>query len=260
MKKNKFLLAFMLVTAFSLAMTGCEQDADDDVVGADAGAGAGDEPSEEIKNLPDFSEEIKNLPDFKGIFVENETEARKLSTVADTKIQGVFSSAIGEITGQIGAGDQTDSYLYEDIDFSAFKSLYQQTMNGEIDSHGIKAEYTFTIPDDITASSKKFKINMKGSIDGTYDGYEIKGNFALTSEVATKYSNEALTIDMKYVYDMSYSVSYRGEGMKVVSNTTMEISETITSLSATGTYSIYDNDGVLRFSYNYPSNYKFQKE
>jgi hypothetical protein len=245
MKKNKFLLALMLAAAFSLAMTGCEQDAGDDV-----GTG-GDEPSEEIKNLPDF----------KGIFVENETEAQKLSKVADTKIQGAFSAAIGEITGRIGTGDQTDLYLYEGIDFSTFKSLNQSTINGEIDSHGIKAGYTVTFSDDTMLFQKtNYSIIMTGTIDGTYDGYEIKGNFATKAEVSTEYSNEALTINMKAVYDISYSVSYKGEGMKVVSNMTVKISGTITSPTTTGTYSIYDNDGVLRFSYSYPHDYEFQKE
>jgi hypothetical protein len=241
MGKNKFWLALMLAAAFiyGLALTGCPQEPEDDDVGGEV------------------SEEIKALPNFTGTFVEDEADALAFSASADAKVHSAISEAMSEITppppastGQIDAGDQYDSNLYNGIDFSNLKSLYQ-TIDGKIDIGGIKAKYTAAFSDD-----DNYTITMTGTIDLSSGGYVIKGEFASTSKIVFEYSNETLTMYMKSDYDLSYSASYEGKGMKVVSNITIESSTTTTaSITATGTYKIYDNDGVLRFNYDYDYKY-----
>jgi hypothetical protein len=183
------------------------------------------------------SQKISNLQSFEGEFVASEQVATTLASGADIQIQQAITAA-----------------LTQGVQASKGVARAVVSQDGHYEYNGIRLDYTVT--GNTSGNTFPFYYDVKElvSIDGTYGGYRIKGNYNLNIH----YNFISQTVSsIKCDYDCWYAVSYGGKGMKVI--TTGEMNIDITSsgsdtLSYDIHYAVYDNNNVRRYNYddNYP--------
>jgi hypothetical protein len=218
LNRNAFVAIPAFVLVLGLVLSGCPNGTTDN---------AGDANSQKASNLQSFE----------GEFVASEQEATILASAADIQIQQAINAALTQgIQASMGAA----------------RAVVSQ--NGYYEYNGIRLDYTVT--GNTTSTTFPFYYDVKElvSIDGTYSGYKIKGNYNLD----IRYGFISQTVSsVKCDYDCWYAVSYNGKGMKVI--TTGEMNVDITSsgsdVSYDMHYAVYDNNNVRRYNYddNYPA-------
>jgi hypothetical protein len=176
------------------------------------------------------SQKVNNLQSFEGEFVASEQEATTLASGADTQIQQAIATALAQ-------GLQANRVI----------PRAAVSENGHYEYNGISLDYTVT--GNTSSSTFPFYYDVKEdvSINGTYAGYKIKGNY----NVNLRYNVTSQTVySIQYDYDCWYAVSYDGKGMKVV--TTGEMNMTSSgSYTYDLHYAIYDNNDISRYNYDY---------
>jgi hypothetical protein len=122
------------------------------------------------------------------------------------------------------------------------------SQNGHYEYLGISVDYT--VSGNTTSDTYPFNYSVAEivTIDGTYGGYRIKGNYNLelvyTVESSTNNS-------MKCNYDCIYTVSYNGKGMKIITTGDMTMTSTPSSFIYNLHYAVYDNNNTRRYNYDY---------
>jgi hypothetical protein len=173
---------------------------------------------------------VSNLPPFEGEFVASEQEATTLALNANIQIQQAIETALSQ-------GAQANE--------SGARAVVSR--NGHYEYNGISLDYTVT--GNMSSDTFPFYYDAKElvSVDGTYNGYKIKGNYNVNLHF--NYASQT-EYSIRYDYDCWYTVSRGGKGMKVV--TTGEM-----NMTSPGTYTynlhytVYDNNNVSRYNYDY---------
>jgi hypothetical protein len=103
---------------------------------------------------------INSWPNFEGTFVASETEATTLATTSEAQIQSAIAAAVANGVAPTSsivarAANQSGHYVYNGV---TLDYTYAQT--------GTVGQYPYSI-----------NLTEKGTIDGTYSGYTIKGHF-----------------------------------------------------------------------------------
>jgi hypothetical protein len=182
------------------------------------------------------ADKVGSLPSFEGEFVGSEQDATTLASGADTQIQAAIQQA-----------------LYYGTPTNSENMRAAVSESGRYEYNGISLDYTVTGDTSSNAYPQYVDITEVVSIDGTYNGYKIKGRYNLHVRLEAASQTES---SFETDYDCWYTVSYNGKGMKVIATGTMNmnISGTNTSsssITANMHYAVYDNDNVSRYDYNY---------
>jgi hypothetical protein len=176
---------------------------------------------------------VGGLPEFEGTFVASEAEATALASAADTQIQAAINQALAQ-------GPQSN-----------IAGRAAVAASGHYEYNGVSVDYTVSGNTSSSTYPFDYKIKEVVTIDGTYGGYKIKGNYNLDLDYTF---TSAAEYSITYKYDCWYTVSYNGTGMKVIATGDMILTsqpEYIWNLH----YAVYDNSNVLRFNYDYNYSY-----
>jgi hypothetical protein len=207
-------------------------------------------------------EEVSGLPSFEGTFVASEETAVELADDSYAQITPIILSMIDEAMSPVFPSSSVygvHGILRNSIGRPEIPLYQTQDRNstedtsGTIERDGVKMYYSISI----STSPICIKYNMKGSIDDTYDGYKIAGDFEIDTEIKYIEEEEKEIYTEKFHNDFSYSVSKYGVGMKVIMKVDMALAETYDASSETEDfylitkYSIYDNENNLKYEYGY---------
>jgi hypothetical protein len=212
-KKNNGKIIAAIALAMGMALAACSQPT--------GGGGPVDNSSQTIRSLPNFE----------GTFVASEQEASQLALASETQITRAISAAAGHPTASS----------------SMARAI---TQNGHFEYNGVKVDAAVSSSGSYPSHPYSMSITESGTIDGTYGGYKINGNFDI--KIAEN-STSASASTLKYTYSMVYAVSHNGKGMKIVYTGDMTITRSGSSSSAKYDlhYAVYDNANQRRFNYDY---------
>lgn len=218
MKKNGKFIA-VIALSMGMILAACSQP---------TGGGGGTPTNND--NTPEQT--IKNLPSYTGSFVANQDEASQLALTAQNKIDDAILAAIGNGTS---SGSMARAAVNE---------------SGHYEYNGVKLDYTVSISGAHPSYPYSQNVTESGTINGTYGGYDIKGNFDIKYvENATSASASSI----KFTYNMVYVISHNGKGMKIVhtGDMTVTVSGATQSISYDLHYAVYDNANQRRYNADY---------
>jgi hypothetical protein len=209
LNRNIFGVMPAFVLVLGLVLVGCPNGTTDD---------AGDVNSQKVSNLSSFE----------GEFVANEQDATILASSADTQIQQAIFMALAQ-------GVQENSVVARAV----------VSQNGHYEYNGISLDYTVT--GDASSDTFPFSYDVREvvSIDGTYGGYKIKGNYQVN--LHNTFTSQT-AYETQYEYDCWYTVSYGGKGMKVITTGKMNMTSA-GNYTYNLHYAVYDNNNVSQYDY-----------